>query len=117
VSLRPTTPTPEEVDSLAAFIEAVEELEREPFFGPDDNLKIVSRGGMTRYEFGDRFHFRSALVSFRRHFFHPDAWRAGVFDVDFRNRQALRRIAGGFLSEFSQILQLTKPEQKSVYLI
>lgn len=66
MSIRPTTPTPQEVDSLGAFIEAVEELEREPFFRPDDKLKIVIQNGKTRYEFGDRFHFRSALVSFRR---------------------------------------------------
>ena len=62
-------PTPFEVNSLAAFIEAATELENEPFFGPDDQLKLVARsdyGEKIIAVMGDRFHFRSALVSFRR---------------------------------------------------
>ena len=62
----PSVPTQHEVDCLAAFIEAAEELANEPFFSPDDKRKITVRGNETLYEFGDRFHFRSALVSFRR---------------------------------------------------
>lgn len=64
---KPTVPTQFEVNSLAAFIEAATELENEPFFSPDDQLKLVSHGGDKIIAvLGDRFHFRSALVSFRR---------------------------------------------------
>jgi hemin uptake protein HemP len=71
--VRPTTPTQEDVDSLAAFIEAAEELQQEPFFGPDEKLTLGHNGKNYYYNFGDRFHFRSALVSFRRIWLNDEA--------------------------------------------
>jgi hypothetical protein len=44
MSSRPTKPTQDEVDSLAAFIEAAEELQQEPFFGPDEKLTLATMG-------------------------------------------------------------------------
>ena len=60
-------PLPKEVDSIAAFVEAAEELIREPFFGPDEK-RTWSHSGNNDFTFhlGDRFHFRSALINFRR---------------------------------------------------
>src|SRR5262249_13351287 len=55
-----------EVDRLASFIEACGELEKEPFFGRDEKLSFRSAGQVSTFTFGDRFHFRSALISFRR---------------------------------------------------
>lgn len=61
-----TQPDQHEVNCLAAFIEAVEELEHEPFCGEDDKSVYSMRGSQVTARFGDRFHFRSALVTFRR---------------------------------------------------
>jgi hypothetical protein len=73
MSSRPTKPTQDEVDSLAAFIEAAEELQQEPFFGPDEKLTLGHDGKNYYCNFGDRFHFRSALVSFRRIWLNDEA--------------------------------------------
>ena len=70
---RPAKPTQEEVDSLAAFIEAAEEFQHEPFCGPDEPLTLGHDGENYFYKFGDRFHFRSALVSFRRIWLNDEA--------------------------------------------
>lgn len=70
---RPTKPSQDEVDSLAAFIEAAEELQQEPFFGPDEKLTLGHDGKNYYCVFGDRFHFRSALVSFRRIWLNDEA--------------------------------------------
>jgi hypothetical protein len=70
---RPSKPTQEEVDSLAAFIEAAEEFQHEPFCGPDEPLTLGHNGKNYFYKFGDRFHFRSALVSFRRIWLNDEA--------------------------------------------
>lgn len=60
-------PTQSDVDSVASFVEACCELEREPFFGKDEKLgSRTGPGNATTYTMGDRFHFRSALISFRR---------------------------------------------------
>ncbi len=61
-----TRPTFKQIDAVGSFVEACEELEREPFFGPDEKLSIKDDGRITTYTLGDRFHFRSALISFRR---------------------------------------------------
>jgi hypothetical protein len=66
MSDKPSKPTQHEVDSLAAFIEAAEELQQEPFFGPDEKRTLGHDGKQSYCTLGDRFHFRSALVSFRR---------------------------------------------------
>jgi hypothetical protein len=54
------------LDGIASFVEASEELEREPFFGKDEKLSFGGSGDRWTFKFGDRFHFRSALISFRR---------------------------------------------------
>src|SRR6266478_5990691 len=59
-------PTQTEVDKVASFVEAAEELAREPFFGPDEPRRKISIGDERLFEVGDRFHFRSPLISFRR---------------------------------------------------
>ena len=73
MSSRPIKPTQGEVDSLAAFIEAAEEMQQEPFFGPDEKLTLGHDGKNYFCSFGDRFHFRSALVSFRRIWLNDEA--------------------------------------------
>ena len=73
MSSRPTKPTQSEIDSLAAFIEAAEEMQQEPFFGPDEKLTLGHNGKNYYCNFGDRFHFRSALVSFRRIWLNDEA--------------------------------------------
>jgi hypothetical protein len=62
-----SVPQATEVDAVASFVEAAGELEREPFFGLDEK-RTWSHSGENRwvFELGDRFHFRSALISFRR---------------------------------------------------
>jgi hypothetical protein len=74
----PLLVTQPEVDALASFVEACGELEKEPFFGKDE--KCTFQGdGQDRWTFnlGDRFHFRSALVSFRRLWMprEPSSWK------------------------------------------
>ena len=64
--LQMKTPTGKEVDCVASLVEACGELEREPFFGKDDPLTGKNDGVRHTYIMGDRFHFRSALISFRR---------------------------------------------------
>jgi hypothetical protein len=60
-------PTQQEVDCIAAYVEAATELQKEPFFHRDEKrgLQFGGEGNFSFY-FGDRFHFRSALVTFRR---------------------------------------------------
>jgi hypothetical protein len=59
-------PIQEEVDSIASYIEAVTELQTEPFFSRDEPRSIAGSGDKFTYRLGDRFHFRSALITFRR---------------------------------------------------
>lgn len=73
--LRVTQP---EVDALASFVEACRELEKEPFFGKDEKCSFHGDGeDRWTFNLGDRFHFRSALVSFRRIWMpkEPSSWR------------------------------------------
>ena len=66
-------PTQDDVDSLASFVEAVGELDSEPFFSRDEPRKLSSSGDKFTYHLGDRFHFRSALITFRRIWMKGDA--------------------------------------------
>ena len=59
-------PTQAEIDSVASFVEAVNELELEPFFSQDEPRSVSMCGDKRTFELGDRFHFRSALITFRR---------------------------------------------------
>jgi hypothetical protein len=59
-------PTQDEVDSIASYVEAVTELQTEPFFSRDEPRSIAGSGDKFTYRLGDRFHFRSALITFRR---------------------------------------------------
>jgi hypothetical protein len=68
-----TTPNKHDANCLAVFIEAVEELKREPFFSPDDQSKISMQGSLKQATFGDRSHFRSALITFRRMWLEKEA--------------------------------------------
>ena len=61
-----SAPSQEQIDGLASFVEACGELEREPFFGKDEQLGTRSATSAKVWFMGDRFHFRSALISFRR---------------------------------------------------
>lgn len=69
-----------DVDKLASFVEACGELQLEPFFGKDERLSFRSVGNRWAFSFGDRFHFRSALISFRRLWMptEPSHWRTVV---------------------------------------
>ena len=66
-------PKQDDVDSLASFVEAVAELDSEPFFSRDEPRKLSSSGDKFTYHLGDRFHFRSALITFRRIWMKGDA--------------------------------------------
>ncbi len=66
-------PTQDDVDSLASFVEAVAELDSEPFFSRDEPRKLSNSGDKFTYHLGDRFHFRSALITFRRIWMKGDA--------------------------------------------
>jgi len=60
-------PTQPEVDALASFIEVAEDLTHEPFLSEDERFSVSqSANGPSTYRLGDRTHFRSALISFRR---------------------------------------------------
>src|SRR5438132_316637 len=59
--------TQRDVDAVASFVEAANELDSEPFFGKDEQFRFSGiSDGPTTFYLGDRFHFRSALISFRR---------------------------------------------------
>lgn len=60
------TATQLQIDSLASFVEACSELEKEAFFGRDEKNTFRNVGSTFTFILGDRFHFRSALISFRR---------------------------------------------------
>ena|SRR5437763_8019684 len=66
-------PTQDEVDSLASFVEAIAELDSEPFFSRDEPRTLSISGDKFTYHLGDRFHFRSALITFRRIWMKGDA--------------------------------------------
>jgi hypothetical protein len=71
--------TQNEVDAVASLVEAAGELDLEPFFGVDEQFTTTSGSSEYRimYQLGDRFHFRSALISFRRIWMpkEPSHWR------------------------------------------
>src|SRR6266404_4587645 len=60
--------TQKDVDAVASFVEATNELNLEPFFGKDEQFSFsgMPGDGPATFHLGDRFHFRSALISFRR---------------------------------------------------
>jgi hypothetical protein len=66
-------PSQHDANCLAVFIEAVDELKREPFFSPDDKPNISIQGNVKKADFGDRTHFRSALITFRRMWMEKEA--------------------------------------------
>ena len=69
-------PSQIQIDCIASYIEACGELEREPFFGKDEQLGTKSATSAKVWFLGDRFHFRSALISFRRLWMptEPSSW-------------------------------------------
>jgi hypothetical protein len=66
-----------EVNCVASFVEACMELEHEPFFGKDEKLSFGGPMNQQKFILGDRFHFRSALISFRRIWMpeEPSSWK------------------------------------------
>lgn len=69
---QPPIPTQADVDLLAAFVETASELRSEPFFDSHENSRYSQQGEkLIVMQMGDRFHFRSALIPFRR------IWRKG----------------------------------------
>ena len=69
---QPPIPTQSEVDLLAAFVETANELRSEPFFDLHENTSYSQQSDkLIVMRMGDRFHFRSALIPFRR------LWRNG----------------------------------------
>ncbi|MGH8048468.1 MAG: hypothetical protein ACREKL_14595 [Chthoniobacterales bacterium] len=64
--MSPTGPTQEEIDSLALFLQATVELGNEPFFSRDEPRGLSKAGERMTFHLGDRCHFRSALITFRR---------------------------------------------------
>jgi hypothetical protein len=70
--------TQKDVDAVASFIEAANELDLEPFFGKDEQFSFSGTAeGPATFYLGDRFHFCSALISFRRIWMpsEPSHWR------------------------------------------
>ena len=68
----------QDVDAVASFVEASNELDVEPFFGKDEDFSFNGPAdGPATFYLGDRFHFRSALISFRSYTmpFEPSHWR------------------------------------------
>ena len=61
-----STISQDDIDRLALYAEITEDMSYEPFFSKDEKMSLS--GGTEEKEFymGDRAHFRSALISFRR---------------------------------------------------
>jgi hypothetical protein len=90
------TATQEQVDRVAAFVDACVEAKQEPFFGPDEegNFQGSSTGARITFTFADRLHFRSALLPFRRLWSPTDpayweatvgSWRTAVCHRNWRS--------------------------------
>lgn len=118
--------TQKDVDAVASFVEAANELDLEPFFGKDEQFSFSGPAhGPSTFYLGDRFHFRSALISFRRIWMpsEPSHWR-NVVEIMTRcgvpleisnnatsQREAIDALASreaGFLKEVtgSQVIEL-----------
>lgn len=63
---RKNVPSQAQIDRIASFVEAARELKKEPFLHSDEERSLSFRGNNYTFNVGDRFHFRSALVTFRR---------------------------------------------------
>jgi hypothetical protein len=99
-------PTQHQVDCIASFVEACGELEREPFYGKDEKLGAQTGRAGDTYIMGDRFHFRSALISFRR-IWMPTEASSWSDVVDILGKTGLPSGISGFAaSEAKQITQL-----------
>ena len=66
-------PSQQDIDRIASFVEAVRELKKEPFFHEDENRSVSIQGDKHTFRVGDRFHFRSVLVTFRRIWMNDEA--------------------------------------------
>lgn len=76
-----------ELDSVASFVEVAEDLAHEPFMSEDEKQKysLGNDNFPARYWLGDRTHFRSALISFRR------LWMKGEPSHHLKVKNVLRR--------------------------
>jgi hypothetical protein len=92
------------LDQVASFVEGCAELEREPFFGKDEKLSFQSAGNRWTFTFGDRFHFRSALVSFRRLWMktEPSNWETVV---SILKQPGLPQLVSSFAEHHEQMIR------------
>lgn len=58
--------TQSEVDKLALYLEIAEDMSFEPFYSKDEKISLSGGNEEKEFYMGDRAHFRSALISFRR---------------------------------------------------
>lgn len=90
-----TAPKVENISSVAAFVETAEDLAKEPFMAEDEVFKISGGGGLSKiYHLGDRTHFRSALISYRRFILNdePSYYRT-VCELLFRHHNETRFVS------------------------
>jgi hypothetical protein len=56
----------DDVDRLALYLEIIEDMSFEPFYSKDEKMSLSGATEEREFYMGDRAHFRSALISFRR---------------------------------------------------
>jgi len=115
-----------DVDRIASFVEACCELEMEPFFGKDEKLSFGGSNQRFSFTFGDRFHFRSALISFRRLWMQrePSNWEKTVTILKLPDWPLVIAASAGFHENFiratlkrdSHILKLKMPSHRIIDL-
>ena len=58
--------TQDEIDQLGLYLEIIEDMSFEPFYSKDEKMSLSGGNEEKEFYMGDRAHFRSALISFRR---------------------------------------------------
>lgn len=61
-----STISQDDIDRLALYAEITEDMSYEPFFSKDEKMSLSGGNEEKEFYMGDRAHFRSALISFRR---------------------------------------------------
>lgn len=56
----------DQIDQLALYLEITEDMSYEAFFSKDEKISFGGNRAGNEYHLGDRTHFRSALINFRR---------------------------------------------------
>jgi hypothetical protein len=98
-------PSQLEIDLLAVFIETAEELRHEPFFDLYENTRYSTQDKkLYVIEFGDRFHFRSALIPFRRMWRKgEDSYYADILDLIVKYEPSAAGAAASFRNRYEQL--------------